>query len=610
MLADNIVFLKKEYPYIYQAIKSWETKNEAPKFSIEKANDGNSTLKYKDDKRIVYLHSKYNPIVEAQKIINDLKNRDEISDEAYVLFYGIGLGYHIKYFCEEFPDTTFSIIEPSIEILDCFLKINKLDKFNIRKLGFIHLNNNINEIYNEIVLNFEKKIVLCVLPVYKGVFKEEYARFSGLLKEIVKEKKGSLKTNYAFQKRWILNSVNNFKEVLKTANILIEHKHIFKGKTAILVAAGPSVEFETDNLRKIKNDGLAFMFSVGSAIDALIKNDIYPHALCTYDPTEKNQHVFDKFNDRNINNIPMIFGSSVGYETLEQYKGPKYHMVTTQDTIADYFLKSSQNEIIEKVNDAPSIAVVTLELLAKLEFSKIILVGQNFASLEAKADSKVIDDAITTENVEGKMVNTTESYLSMKKLMEQTIAKYRLDVINTTVGGAKIEGTSFRFLKDIIEEKLIYKEVNEDEFESINKPTNYDKTNMNEQIIKLTNEYAVYNDLVLRIQNYLNKLKELLKTKNESQLRKIHVEMEQLIKKMEINSFFKVIVLPTCRVEYGLLVNEVDVTRNEKIYIQKVKRIINPTERFINTLFASGELYKNIMSVLKNVIESYDKGEL
>ena len=30
----------------------------------------------------------------------------------------------------------------------------------------------------------------------------------------------------------------------------------------------------------------------------------------------------------------MIFGSSVGYETLIDYPGEKYHMITSQDTVS------------------------------------------------------------------------------------------------------------------------------------------------------------------------------------------------------------------------------------------------------------------------------------
>ena len=150
---------------------------------------------------------------------------------------------------------------------------------------------------------------------------------------MLKNKRSGIRTDYAFQERWILNSMKNFKEVLSTPNILLEKKGQFKDKPAILVAAGPSLNEEIENIRYIKDNGLAYIFSVGSAINTLIYHDIYPDAACTYDPTVNNQKVFEKTKERGIKEIPMIFGSSVGYETLVDYPGNKYHMITSQDTV-------------------------------------------------------------------------------------------------------------------------------------------------------------------------------------------------------------------------------------------------------------------------------------
>lgn len=47
--------------------------------------------------------------------------------------------------------------------------------------------------------------------------------------------------------------------------------------------------------------------------------------------------VIQKVKDKNIANIPLIFGSTVGYETLADYNGPLLHMFTSQDTVAPFF---------------------------------------------------------------------------------------------------------------------------------------------------------------------------------------------------------------------------------------------------------------------------------
>ncbi|WP_242852359.1 hypothetical protein [Clostridium butyricum] len=58
-------------------------------YELEKAKDGNYTLKY-DGK---YIHSRYNPIKEAEQFVNG--NRDLLNKNK-ILVYGVGLGYHIN----------------------------------------------------------------------------------------------------------------------------------------------------------------------------------------------------------------------------------------------------------------------------------------------------------------------------------------------------------------------------------------------------------------------------------------------------------------------------------------------------------------------------------
>ncbi len=46
----------------------------------------------------VYLHSKYNPIREGETIVNQYSN---IEDNTTIIFYGVGLGYHIDLFLKK-----------------------------------------------------------------------------------------------------------------------------------------------------------------------------------------------------------------------------------------------------------------------------------------------------------------------------------------------------------------------------------------------------------------------------------------------------------------------------------------------------------------------------
>ena len=481
ILIDNINYLREKFPLVRERLKLVE-ENQSKQFQIEETRKGDKTLSYNKDDKKVYFHSKYDPIREAQAIIEEYKDIKDTN----IIFYGTGLGYHIDLFVKENPNNNFYIFEPIEELMEKFLSIRNLSKSEYKDLRGISIG--IDSIESDISSFLElnrKETIIVELPIHKQVFEEEFKTFSQIFLNIIKFKRNSIATEYSFQRRWIINSMKNFKEVLATPNILVEKKGKFKNKPAILVAAGPSLNEEIENIRYIKENGLAYIFSVGSAINTLMHHNIYPDVATTYDPTELNQKVFEKVKEKNIKDISMIFGSSVGFETLENYPGKKYHMITSQDKVANYYLEHSNGMEIDIVLDAPSIAVVTLQLLANLGFSPIILVGQNLGYIGASQHSEgihysknltegEIQEALLVEDVYGNKIKTNDGFNRMREQMELYITNMEKGrVINTTKGGAKIRCTEFKELKNIIDNDLQEKIVIENWLDG-NK-TNYNK---------------------------------------------------------------------------------------------------------------------------------------
>jgi hypothetical protein len=614
MLADNIVLMKKQYPEIYEAVKNSLEKNTKASFLVEQAADGNQTLKYSMGEQSLFIHSKYNPLREAASIIDKLVADEAMTPDTHVIFYGLGLGYHIEEFSKRFSDISFSIFEPSIEIVTAYLDHKPLKKLLLKNLVSFRCDNNVAALYNALIQSEEKHFVICVLPVYPKIFGSEYETFLSDYLQLIKNQRSALTINYAFKKRWIINSVNNFKTVLTTPNILIDNHGQFKDKTAILVSAGPSLDHEIENLKYIKKNRLAFIFSVGTSINTLIHHGIYPDAMTTYDPTENNKLVFNNINELGIDTIPMIFGSSVAYEVISEYKGPKIHTITTQDTVSDYFLKSLHKDRIENVTDAASIAVVTFELLVKLGFKRIILVGQNLSYINRKIyasgvthrSSDVDTERIklcSVENVNGEQVETSESMLHMKKQLELAIQKFNVEVFNTTVDGANIIGAKYVKLNELIRDILTENDLVGNEFQ-IDFQECYDKTYLRQRNDAFKQAYQNYQNQLTVIKRVIDDLKKATDTKLIDNLIS---QLEVSIKGLERNIFFQHIAQPINRVEFAILVNKANGIKNEKNVMIKNKKITKPTEIFINHLLQGMDLNRSVVDVLNNTIENYTK---
>lgn len=69
-------------------------------------------------------------------------------------------------------------------------------------------------------------------------------------------------------------------------------------------------------------------------------------------------------------------------------------------------------------------------------------------------------EAFTIKDVHGNDIKTNDGYNRMRQQLEMHIGANRhIEVINTTKVGAQIEGTSFKDLDDLINEKFIVKTV-------------------------------------------------------------------------------------------------------------------------------------------------------
>jgi len=615
ILVDNINILKDGYPKTWDKIKSYEDKLDENYIKVEETKKGFKTLSVNKDGKIIYMHSKYNPIRETNAIVDDY---EDVEEDGNVIFYGVGLGYHIDEFLRKYPNVNYYIYEPIPEVLYAYLSNKSLKELPSKNLMDIMVGLDEQEISTFLSRFIDKNrsnVQIVELPIHKQIFPDEYKKFLKLFKDMIKDKRSGIHADYAFQKRWIINSMKNFGDVISTPNIIMEKKDQFKGKPAILVAAGPSLNEEIKNLKYIKENGLAYIFSVGSAINSLIYHNMYPDASTTYDPKEVNQKVFAKVKEKGIKDIPMIFGSSVGYETIEDYPGKKYHMITSQDTVANYFLKMEESDNMAIVLDAPSIAVVTLQLLYNLGFGPIILVGQNLAYKGKKRHSEgvyyssevseeEIKNGIWVKDVYGKEVLTNEGYNSMRSQMELYIKEFtNLEVINTTKGGANIDGTTFMELEEVMNKYLKGKVVEENWLEG-NK-TNYDREYLKSQTENMDRALKRAKKLIDEYYDILNKIEKLINNRNFNEVEKKYVELDKVFAKIERNKFFITFILPMNRVQYKILADSIDSLNAEKNPTDKGRRIVGSFRGFIELCNRDIEIIEPIYEEMKEEIKSF-----
>lgn len=610
----NMSILKDYFPETWQKICELEPKLDKDLVSVITSKDGVATIRVGQ----VNFYDKKKPYQEAKEFIEKHKNIPEHSD---ILFYGVGLGYHIKAYAEKHPDKSFSIYEPVPEVFYQFLCHTDLKQFPLHLVKSVHLETSHDDpdiFCSNLVKKIKKSILVIDFPVYRNIFPQKHEDFFSRFGYHLDERRIALSPFITFQKRWTINTINNFTQVLNSPNILLEKKGCFINKPAILVSSGPSLEEEFDNLKIIKQKGLAYIFSVGTAINALLKHDICPDAACTYDPSEENQIVCREVLEKGIKSIPLIFGSTVGHETLKKYPGPKIHMLINQDYLSAFYLKPLRADALEFVTDASSIAVIALQLLYNLGFNPVILVGQNLAYLGDKnytsgstypsheANQTDLKKAIPIKDVNGNEVLSSQSYIRIRQQIENYLRHYQnVNIINTTKNGAHIEGTSFLPLHEVIEKYLLARVVDGSCCElSIR---SYD-------IEHLVKQNDIMNMACTHVTQLLDKCKldldsiALLASSNdavsiENSYAKFNLSMENL----RTNQFFATFITPMSRVELEFLLQvipEISRERNPQKKAQMMENEFRPylaiCEQDINSVIP-------IYQELNQAIQQYNK---
>ncbi|MGN4126601.1 motility associated factor glycosyltransferase family protein [Lysinibacillus sphaericus] len=565
-----------------------------------------------DDKKMM-LHSKYNPVQEAERFIDSLK--EKIEESEHILFYGVGLGYHIRYFCEQFPEKLVSAYEPIEQIATISLRERTITKFPKDKLSHYIVEDSQHPLAQNMELLGElihQKMLLIVLPVYERIFSEQTKEFGENLKSFLMSKGSNMVAASLFSKRWTLNALMNLPGTFKHENIILHKKKLFKNKPVILVSAGPSLDEELENLRIIKERGLAYIFAVGSAAKVLVLNNIYPDAMCTYDPQPHNHTVFKEIYEQGITNIPMIYGTTVGFETLQFYQGPKLYFITSQDQITPQFHK----EQLPIISDAPTIALIMLQIFHELEVKKVYLVGQNLAFKEKSYYSKEVKrydyqkkkfsngsiqnqdliNSFEVEDVHGGKVLTNDSLNRMRLDIEMYIDFAKMVVINTTNGGVAIKGAKFIPLQQLMEEELTERVVIDKWWNSLIA----EKPNGLSQVFKekYRKEFRLFVQSDNELENYLNDFKESLSSMKENQIKQKFENLDKLFQKYRRNIFFLTTISPIAKLAFGKLNAEKQIMSKMDSSTEKNERTIQVYNSYLSSCRA---FYRDLAPIITNL---------
>lgn len=316
-----------------------------------------------------YIHSKYNPISEAEKNISldffeDKKSRDSC------VFYGLGLGYTQELYAKKNPKSLMVIIEPDLFVFFLFLQSRLLDDFFMHENLIFLLG-----LYPKDVLDFFETKTFFDLPIFKiqPLIDVSSSWFSEL--EALKTRRNE-KTNLnkntlkRFGKLWFKNFCKNMKkiEILFGINKI---ENIFAAYPALIIAAGPGLN-STINLVKENKDKF-IIIATDTAVRACHRQGLKPDFILLMDAQYWN---YLHLADLDISDSILITESSV-YPAVFRLKTAAKFLCTSMFPLAQYIEKAIGEK--GKLVTGGSVATACWDFARILGCTEIIFAGLDLA---------------------------------------------------------------------------------------------------------------------------------------------------------------------------------------------------------------------------------------
>lgn len=399
------------------------------KIEIINTRESNATLLVEK----VFLHSKYYPTKEGKKFI-------ELNDKFYknkdvVMIYGLGLGYHIKEILKRCNDNCkIYVFDADKEVIRIADNLGCLEE--IRKDKRVKIFDNYSQRFIQDFVGIAQQVddILIYKPSVT-VLSDEYMQLKNILEDYNVAKIAVERFSDVMSKNYEYNlslKTPGIQEFFKRMNV--------KGETVIIVSAGPSLDYNINNLKKLK--GKFKIFSVGRSLNILMSNGINPDMITIIDPQEV---VCDQLKGYEDSDIPLCFLSTASRWAVSNYNGPKYM----------FYNEKNKDDII--INTGKTVAVATLDIAIKSGAKEIIFVGQDLGFVDNKSHAGTInyvqEDGVykKVESVDGSMINTNDGYMYFKRQIEKEIEE-NPDVrfINCS-NGARIKGTVEMNLEEVLQ---------------------------------------------------------------------------------------------------------------------------------------------------------------
>ncbi|OIJ16768.1 hypothetical protein BKP37_05965 [Anaerobacillus alkalilacustris] len=406
------------------------------------------------------------PIEEAKKWCSSIS----VKGTGAIFMYGSGFGYPLfELFSQKQPHTLVVLFEQDIYLFTAMLYYFDLEPIiSTQKISILigdieHFAKAFDHLFFSIVFANCTAPTLAFTPIAQRNFKTQYQKihhytFSQLGLFIF-----YIGNDHLDNLIGLHNLLANMKEIVENP-YLSSLRNKYQDVPAFIIANGPSLDKNIDQLKKIKDKGL--IISTESAIIPLMKHNIKPDILTIIERT-KYTYTYHFENIDYPEDLALLCLGLVDKQVYPSFPGPKVPIFRNKEAINQWINKHVGDG--SALDAGANVSHLALELAVYLGANPIVFVGQDYAygpdGVTHSKDALYLEEKgkrareilsskpiVYVESNEGTMIPSNQLWVDFKNGLEQKIATHSYKtIINATEGGAKIKGTKCEKLSQVIE---------------------------------------------------------------------------------------------------------------------------------------------------------------
>lgn len=454
---QNLKTLERYYPELATRIKE----TTIGKYELISAKQGQApNLQIKELNRTYY--SPANPMDDVKEQLESLG----LKNNRLAIFLGMGLGYELAYYIQKMAanqNTHYMlVIEKDLEIFKAAMQaidlresikhdhIKFLVGFTAEAL-YVQLRNYLSEksrfkylramkpVYHQASLLLHKDYYLSALKNLRESGTDHILNFGNCPEDSL---------------IGIENMLENIDEIIYNPGInLLFDK--FKGKPAVVIATGPSLNKNKHLLKGLADKAL--LVAADASLKIMLEMGVKPHLVTSLERVPATAKLFSGIEVDQVSDVYFAGCPVVRNEVYQAYPGPRIIVYRNLD---HFRWLGIDRGILDIKLSAGNMAFKVAEALG---CDPIILIGQDLAygqegithakgaALGEIQGKKKKRKTLHIKGNDGKPILTTETWYSFMKAYELDVAGYRGKCINSTEGGAYIEGTEVMPFQESIE---------------------------------------------------------------------------------------------------------------------------------------------------------------